>query len=184
MPLFSASRFVLLFALSLAGTVRGADFAQARLDGLTNTGDVMAYVLPATALGLTAYYKDSAGAWQLGQSAAIGMATTFALKYTVNARRPNGDPHSFPSGHATITFSSAEFLRIRYGWKLGLPAYLFASFVGYSRVHANVHYYCDVFAGAAIGIASSYLMTTSFKGWAIKPELGAGFRGLRFSTAF
>jgi membrane-associated phospholipid phosphatase len=184
MPLLSASRSLLLIVLLLTSVVRGAEFARARLDGLTRTGDVMAYVLPATALGLTAYHRDGAGAWQLGQSAAIGMATTFALKYTVNARRPNGDPYSFPSGHATMAFASAEFMRVRYGWKFGLPAYLFASFVGYSRVHANLHYYRDVIVGAAIGVASSFLTTTSFAGRTIRPELGEGFRRLQFSTAY
>jgi membrane-associated phospholipid phosphatase len=163
---------------------RSTEFVQARLDGLTNTGDVMAYVLPATALGLTWYFKDGEGAWQFGKSAAISMAITFGLKYAVDAPRPNGEPYSFPSGHATITFSSAEFMRVRYGWKFGVPAYLLATFVGYSRVHGHEHYYRDVIAGAAIGIVTAHLLTKPFHGWEIKPVWAAEYRGLWVSRTF
>ncbi len=40
----------------------------------------------------------------------------------------------------SISFASAEFVRNRYGWRYGLPAYVLASFVAYSRVEANQHY--------------------------------------------
>ncbi len=176
--------FIPLLGLVLAGEARGTDFVQARIDGITNTGDAMAYVLPATALGLTAYFKDGEGAWQFTESATITMAVTFGLKYTIQSRRPNGDPHSFPSGHAAITFCSAEFLRKRYGWKYGAPAYIFASFVAYSRVHAHEHYVQDVVAGAAIGIASTYLVTKPYHGWHVQPQLGAKYRGLSVSRDF
>jgi membrane-associated phospholipid phosphatase len=164
--------------------VARADFVQARIDGLTNTGDVMAYVLPATALGFTAYFKDGEGFKEFAESATITMGITVALKYSINSRRPNGDPHSFPSGHAAITFSSAEFLRKRYGWKIGVPAYLLASFVGYSRVRAHVHYFRDVAAGAAIGAVTTYLETTPYHGWKVEPKLSSGYLGLRFSRQF
>ena len=174
----------LLCCLVLAVEGRGADFVQARIDGITNTGDVMAYALPATALGLTAYFKDGEGACEFTESATITMAITFGLKYTIRSRRPNGDPHSFPSGHAAITFCSAEFLRKRYGWKYGVPAYLFASFVGYSRIRAHEHYFRDVAAGAAIGITTTYLVTEPYHGWRIQPTVGAGYRGLSVSRGF
>ncbi len=158
--------------------VQGADFVQARIDGFTNTGDVMAYVLPAAALGFTAYFKDGDGAWEFGESATITMAVTFGLKYSIHSRRPTGEAHSFPSGHAAITFSSAEFMRKRYGWKFGVPAYIFASLVGYSRVRAHEHYFRDVAAGAAVGIATTYMVSKPYQGWNIQPELNARHRGL------
>jgi membrane-associated phospholipid phosphatase len=173
-----------IFCLLVAAEVRGTDFVQARIDGITNTGDVMAYVLPAAAFGLTAYYKDAEGAREFGKSAAITMAVTFGLKYAINSRRPNGDPHSFPSGHAAITFASAEFMRQRYGWKYGIPAYVFASFVGYSRVRAHQHYFRDVVAGAAIGIFTTNRMSRPFQGWQIQPTLKTGFRGVSMSREF
>ena len=180
----SGPRLIWLLWLVAALNARATDFVQARIDGFTNTGDVMAYVLPATALGLTAYFKDAEGAWEFSGSAAITMAATFGLKYAVHSQRPNGDPHSFPSGHAAITFSSAEFLRKRYGWKYGVPAYAFASLVGYSRVRAHVHYFRDVAAGAAIGIATTYIVSKPFHGWQIQPAVAARCRGFTASRDF
>ncbi len=164
--------------------VRGTDFLPARIDSVARSGDVLAYVLPATVFGLTACFKDGEGAWEFGESAAISMAVTFGLKNTVRAQRPDGEPHSFPSGHSTIAFSSAEFLRKRYGWKFGAPAYVLAAFVAESRVHAHRHHYRDVAAGAAIGFVTTYLVSKPFHGWRIQPELGADFRGLRVSRDF
>lgn len=174
----------MLVCLVAGVEVRATDFVAARIDGLTNTGDAMAYVLPAAAFGLAAYFKDGDGAWQFAESAGITMAVTAGLKYSIHTRRPDGDPHSFPSGHAAITFSSAEFVRKRYGWQYGVPAYVFASFVGYSRVRAHQHYVRDVVAGATIGIAATYIVTRPYHGWYIHPELEAGYRGFRVSREF
>ena len=43
-----------------------------------------------------------------------------------------------------------------------MPAYLGAAYVGWSRVELEAHHPHDVFAGAAVGILSSYLFTTPF----------------------
>lgn len=176
--------FMPLFWLTVAVEARGADFVQARIDGLTDTGDVAAYVLPAAALGLTAYFKDGEGAWEFSESATITMAVTFGLKYSIHSRRPTGELHSFPSGHAAITFSSAEFMRKRYGWKVGVPAYIFASFVGYTRIHAHEHYFRDVAAGAAIGMLTTYIVSMPYEGWHIQPVLNSSYRGLSVSRDF
>jgi membrane-associated phospholipid phosphatase len=176
--------WIAFFWLAVAVEMRGTDFVRARIDGLTNTGDAMAYVLPAAAVGLTAYFKDGEGAWELAESVGITMAVTVGLKYGIHSRRPNGKPHSFPSGHAAITFSSAEFMRKRYGWEYGVPAYIIASFVGYSRVRAHVHYSRDVVTGAAIGVATTFLLSKPYHGWHVQPQLDAGYRGLSVSRDF
>lgn len=88
----------------------------------------------------------------------------------MHERRPNGGNQSFPSGHTSISFSAAEFMRERYGWEYGLPAYAVASFVGYSRVESNQHYPRDVVAGAAIGILSSYIFTKPYHGYTVSLE--------------
>ena len=92
---------------------------------------------------------------------------TYGLKYAIDAPRPNGGSESFPSGHTALSFTGAAFINKHYGWKLGVPAYLAAGYVGWSRVHSNNHTWADVAAGAAIGIASNY-----FRGDAI--EVGPG----------
>lgn len=83
-------------------------------------------------------------------------ATTYALKYAINAKRPNGGGQSFPSGHTAAAFMGAEFIRKHYGDYWGAPAYVAASWVGYTRVESHNHYWRDVIAGAALGIASNY----------------------------
>ncbi len=124
-------------------------------------GDVLLYTLPATAVGMTWYHNDQTGLKQWAGAGALTMATTFLLKRTIHAKRPNGEKYSFPSGHSSISFFAAEFVRHRYGIRWGAPMYAAATFVAYSRIHAKKHYLRDVIAGAAIGMAFSYVLTTS-----------------------
>jgi membrane-associated phospholipid phosphatase len=153
-------------------------------DNIETAGDILQYVLPATAGGLTLGYQDYKGTLQFGESAALTLGATYGLKYAVNERRPNGGSGSFPSAHASISFSAAEFMRKRYGWEYGVPAYAAASFVAYSRVEAREHYPHDVIAGAAIGIASSYLFTRPYKGWHIQAEGDARYIGIRLCRSW
>ena len=88
----------------------------------------------------------------LGRTAVV----TFALKNITDETRPNGGSQSFPSGHTSISFAGAEFLRKQYGWRWGAPAYVAAGFVGWSRVEARKHYTHDVIAGAVIGILANH----------------------------
>jgi membrane-associated phospholipid phosphatase len=153
-------------------------------DNIEKAGDVLLYVLPATAVGMTLIYKDGKGALQFGASMTLTVATTYALKYTVHEERPNGGQHSFPSGHTSISFSSAEFLRKRYGWEYGMPAYLAATFVAYSRVEAEEHHLQDVIAGAAIGVISSYIFTRPYKGLQVQMDAGSRYYGVRLIYAW
>jgi len=159
-------------------------FVQAN-DGIEVAGDVFAYLLPATAAGLTLRYKDGTGTLQLAESTALALGSTYALKYTIREDRPNHDDrYSFPSVHTSVSFSSAEFLRTRYGWECGIPAYAVAAFVAFSRVQAKQHYVHDVLAGAVIGIGSSYLFTRPYKGWYIQPVVDTKFYGVMLSRSW
>jgi membrane-associated phospholipid phosphatase len=153
-------------------------------DGIQTAGDILQYVLPATAGGLTLGLRDYKGTLQFSESFALTEGVTYGLKYTVNERRPNGGSHSFPSGHSSVSFSAAEFLRKRYGWEFGIPAYAAASFVAYSRVESREHYPHDVIAGAAIGIVSSYIFTRPYKGWNVRVEGDSRYVGLTLSRAW
>lgn len=153
-------------------------------DAIQTAGDVLQYVLPGTAAGLTLVYQDGCGALQFGASAGVTLGVTYLLKYTVNETRPNGGSESFPSGHTSISFSAAEFMRKRYGWEYGIPAYALASFVAYSRVESREHYPHDVIAGAAIGIASSYIFTRPYHGWNVQLQADGKFYGFRLSRSF
>ncbi len=150
-------------------------------DGLRTAGDVLQIALPAAAAGMTLAYRDAPGALQFAESAGVTLAVTYGLKYTVVESRPDGGAHSFPSGHTSISFCSAEFMRKRYGWEYGVPAYALASFVGYTRVESGQHHPQDVVAGAAIGILSSYIFTRPYHGWSVQAQAGGGYYGLSFS---
>jgi hypothetical protein len=71
-------------------------------DSIAQAGDVLQFVLPATAAGLTLYNKDGKGALEFGESAALTLGITYGLKYTVNEKRPNGGKQSFPSAHTSF----------------------------------------------------------------------------------
>jgi membrane-associated phospholipid phosphatase len=147
-------------------------------------GDVVTVALPVAALGMIVALKDYDGGLQLAASGLLTAGVTYGLKYAVDERRPNGKRYSFPSAHTSASFASAEFLRKRYGWELGLPAYGLASFVAFSRVDADQHYAHDVIAGAAIGIASSYLFTREYGGWRVRAEADPGYYGVRLSRSW
>jgi membrane-associated phospholipid phosphatase len=101
----------------------------------------------------------------------VGASTliTEIIKRTVNRERPADKypndvfsntvthGHSFPSGHTSLAFSTAATVSIQYHkWYVTVPAYLWASSVGYSRMYLGKHYPSDVLAGAAVGIGTAY----------------------------
>lgn len=64
---------------------------------------------------------------------------------------------SFPSGHTTAVFALAAALHQLYGKKV-LWVYLFAAWIGISRVFCGAHFPSDVLAGAATGIVIARLI--------------------------
>jgi membrane-associated phospholipid phosphatase len=144
-------------------------------------GDAVAVLLPAGALGTGTLKKDPEGIRQFAASFALDVGVTYGLKYTIEKERPDGsNRRSFPSAHTSVAFQSAAYLQRRYGWTYGAAAYLAASFVGYSRVRAEKHFTEDVLAGAAIGVASSWLFVTPYENVSLTPV--AGREGYRFNV--
>jgi len=84
---------------------------------------------------------------------------TYGIKLATDRTRPNGDPRGFPSGHASTSFATAMVLQEHYGWKLGLPAFLMATYTAASRLGANEHWTSDVVFGTAVGLASGRTAT-------------------------
>ena len=94
------------------------------------------------------------------QAIAVNEMIVETLKYTTRRERPNlTNANSFPSGHASNTFAVATALERHAGWKLAIPAYVFASYVAASRLHDNQHYLSDVVFGAAVGTVAGRTVT-------------------------
>ncbi len=156
------------------------------LPAIEKSGDILEVAMPLTAAGMTFGAKDYRGTLQLVGSEALATGITYGLKYTVHETRPNKvDDHSFPSGHTTAAFASAEFVRKRYGWRYGIPAYLLATYVGVSRVVTHWHYTHDVIAGAVIGSVSAFALTRTLgSSWTVGASFSKKSAALSLSGTF
>ena len=129
-------------------------------------GDYAQYAPTVFGLITVIAKNDKKGFWQLSKSMGTNLAATWILKYAINKPRPEGrmDGHAFPSGHTSFAFQGASFLQRRYGWTYGVPAYIVAGFVGYSRLEGvnDRHDGWDILGGAIVGIGSTYLFTTPY----------------------
>ena len=105
----------------------------------------------------------------IGETFLVNAFVTTALKQVVKRNRPfdsytdidqaiSAGGYSFPSGHTSVAFSTATALSMSYPkWYVIAPSFVWASAVGYSRMHLGVHYPSDVLAGAILGSGSAYL---------------------------
>lgn len=115
-------------------------------------------------------------------SLAIATITTQLLKRIVNRPRPYESypdiypdvyesGKSFPSGHTTTAFSTAAALTLTTKkWYIAVPAFAWATSVGYSRMYLGQHYPSDVLMGAAVGTASAFASHWIMKKIALKKK--------------
>lgn len=94
-----------------------------------------------------------------GLTTLLSTAIVFPLKNITHVDRPDHSGfNSFPSGHTTMAFASAEFLRQEYKdvspW-YGVAGYTVAAATGALRMYNNKHWFSDVVAGAGFGILST-----------------------------
>lgn len=133
----------------------------------------------------------------------LNAAMTRTLKYTVNEMRPDGRPHSFPSGHTANAFLGAHIVYKEFKESspaLAYSGYVLAAFVAGSRLYNNRHWVADVIAGAGFGILSvelSYALYFPLRNaiarkinlkktdrWVLAPALTPEGGGFYFSYAF
>ena len=122
-------------------------------------------------LGLVLLYFKKyrvCGAAMLGGLAGGLMIGNVLLKNLVARPRPcwiNTDisllvampeDYSFPSGHTLHCFVAATVL-MHYEKRLGIPAFVLAILVAFSRLYLYVHFPADVLAGAVLGIGIGLL---------------------------
>jgi membrane-associated phospholipid phosphatase len=157
-----------------AGTVAG--------DGAVQSGAAAAVYFAGLASG-------SVPTQELGtallEAQAVEGAVTLGLKQAVRRMRPDGGHNSFPSGHSSAAFATADVLWQRFGWKAGLPAYAGAGYIAASRLTERAHFLSDVIFGAAIGVASARTLSFHARAHEVTampiPLRGGG--GVMFSVA-
>ncbi len=159
---------------------------QTALEGGDKYGNLAWQVPLAVGWWVTGYAVHSARAADAGRDllrAQISAASwAYVLKLAVDRTRPNGDPRSFPSGHAAATFATATVLQGHYGWKVGVPFFAAAAYTAISRITVNKHWASDVTMGAFVGIASGRTVTLRLrnKRFSLAPFPARGGGGIAF----
>jgi len=161
-------------------------------DSADQASDSLLYALLAETLAtaLAAPSSDNPKDWAYskakGLSVEIGaeLATakvTGLLNDNTGRTRPNGSGSSFPSGHASMAFSSSTLanrnltsLRMSENMRMTLEIgnILLATGVGWARVEAEKHFPSDVLAGAALGHFLSVFIHDAFMGLPEDDRLG------------
>lgn len=181
------SLFILLFAFGSSSFSQSLDFTMLRAINkndhpnwdktmrITSTSIYPVMVAAPATLLLSGYINDDKIMMRNGVKTAVAIGLTVllttGLKYSFRRERPfqqypndivkrdDAGGFSFPSGHTSVSFAAATALTLSTKkWYVAVPAYLYACFVGYSRMRLGVHFPSDVLGGAVVGIGSSLLV--------------------------
>ena len=96
------------------------------------------------------------------------------LGVTINLLQGAMHDFSFPSGHTIASFEAATVL-LKNSKKMGIPAYILAIMVAFSRLYLYVHYPTDVIASIILGTLFA-LIGDALAG-VIAPKIHFGKRG-------
>jgi undecaprenyl-diphosphatase len=140
-------------------------------EGLSLIGSFGAIWL-VLALAISGFSWSRPWLWtRVGATILIAESVSGALKVQLARDRPpvvDPDPeplmrlpgtHSFPSGHATVSFACATVLALAVP-RLSVPLFVLAALISFSRVYVGVHYPFDVLAGALLGYALARALRT------------------------
>lgn len=133
-------------------------------DVITDFGDAFPVQLPIIGgIYLSSLYFQDDDLHELS----LTMFTTYkftllssvALQYATNTHHGSTGVFNlladsgFPSEQTATSFALAAVVDEAFGWRCGLPAYLFAGVIAWAEVDQNQHNVSDVVFGAALGFA-------------------------------
>lgn len=141
---------------------------------ITNTAEPLSIAVPITMFATSLINKNVAlkkNAYQLVTSLVVNAIATEGFKIIVNRDRPfvtypstvfpistDEKNKSMPSGHTSFSFTTATSIYLMYPkWYVALPAFAWATSVGYSRMYLGLHYPSDVLMGAMVGSSSAII---------------------------
>lgn len=140
---------------------------------ITNTAVPLSIATPVMMYTIGLIQKDSLikqKALFIGETFLASAFITIASKSIIKRDRPYvthpsiqplslEGSYSMPSAHTSSAFATATSLSMAYPkWYVVVPSFVWASSVGYSRMHLGVHYPSDVLVGALVGSGSAVLM--------------------------
>ncbi len=143
--------------------VRGLGGRTGASGPVVELGEDLSTVISGTAYVTSLVARDYRGFVFMGLHNVASSGTTLVLKNGIHQRRPGDqDANSFPSGHTNTAFVGAAFIQQRYGARWGIPSYISAFIVGWSRVYGNKHYVNDVIGGASVAMLSAWALVPPY----------------------
>ncbi len=141
---------------------------------ISNTAEPLCVAVPISMYALSLINNNQhlkKNAYQLVASLAVNAVATEGFKIIVNRDRPfvtypstvfpistDEKNKSMPSGHTSFSFTTATSVYLMYPkWYVALPAFTWATSVGYSRMYLGLHYPSDVLMGAVVGSSSAII---------------------------
>ena len=116
-------------------------------------------------------------AWTMMTALSVTGVVTVGLKAIRDNETPNGKEWAWPSGHTASSFTAASVLDEFYGPKVGVPAYILASLVGWRMMDTGDHWASDVLFGATLGWVVGHTVADRHKQLEI-----AGFKVLPYTA--
>lgn len=169
--LFMRNYFQKSYCFLIFSVIVGSVFFSSPLDAyqqrrghvqVKRSGDIGQFAVPVAAGVAALVRRDFYGMGSYACSFGATLGAAYIIKPIINADRPVKGGMSFPSGHTAAAMAGAAYMQMRYGLVYGIPSYLLASYVGFSRIYAQKHWFRDVLGATAIAMAANAFFTKPF----------------------
>jgi hypothetical protein len=137
------------------------------------TGQAVAYAMPAVAVSVALHKHDYKGIAQLAVVTGMTYGTAYALKQIVKSCRPyakipaggcaGGAWDSFPSTTSALASAPSSFMWNRYGWEWGLPMFVISKYPSWSMQKAKKNKLWDGLTTTAISFGYNQIFTTRYR---------------------